>query len=530
MMSRGLIPQASGELHEVVATPPLDTAQTTSRGMAHRLALAADLAILGVAAFAVRWLGLTRQSLWLDEAYSVYLSAHRLPEIIGFTSGSDAHPPFYYIALHTWMVLFGSSMGAVRALSLVASVAALLMTYLVARVIASRRVALFASIMMTASAFQIWYAQEARMYALVTLATLIGFYGLAKAEQKGGLWAWVTYSVGILFALYLDYSAVYVMVGVVAWFIFVGRRKQGVILPFVLSTLGIAVGYLPWVPSFFEQMRSVNGLIAWIDGSSGIGAINVLTDFFFNLSNLNEPSTTTLGIVAAGLSLAVTAFALWTPRYHAAYPLLAFWVCAPLGLGLLSEFYNHPITIARTLMVVEPELFLLIALAIEELVVHWDSVAARVELALTSLLLIALLAGNVGAVARANTSIVKENWSGAASYVASRQQSGDLILFNAFFTQMPFDYYYHQREQSTEQVVVERGYQLQESLLYANLAQGGAGLTANSELQRYGRVWLIVSHAPSVKAAIPTELSSNYELIAQQQFVGITVLLYQTTA
>lgn len=530
MVSRSLVPQTSGELRKVVKAPVTDAEHTASPHSALRLAIVADLVVVGSLALAARWFGLTRQSLWLDEAYSVYLSAHRLPEIIGFTSGSDAHPPFYYILLHTWMALFGSTVGAVRTLSLVASIAAILMTYMVANILASRRVALIASIMMAVSAFQIWYAQEARMYALVTLATLIGFYGLVKAQQRGGLGAWATYSAGMLFALYLDYSAVYVMVGVVAWFIFVGRRKQGVGLPFVLSTLGIAVGYLPWVPSFFEQMRSVNGLIAWIDGSSGIGAINVLTDFFFNLSNLNEPSTTTLGILAAGLSLAVTAFALWTPRHHAAFAILAFWVCAPLGLGLISEFYNHPITIARTMMVVLPELFLLIALAIEDLVEHWSNVVARVELTLASLLLLALLTGNVVALVRADTTVSKEDWNGAASYVASRQQSGDLILFNAFFTQMPFDYYYHQQKQSTEQVVVERGYQLQESLLYANMAQGGQGLTTARELKSYGRVWLIVSHMPSLNAAIPAELSANYVLIAQKQLVGITVLLYQTSA
>lgn len=530
MMSRSLAPQARGEPREPEMSPTATVEHAATSHTALRLTIAADLVIIGALALAVRWIGLTRQSLWLDEAYSVYLSAHRLPEIIGFTSGSDAHPPFYYIVLHTWMALFGSSVGAVRALSIVASIAAALMTYMVANTLASRRVALMASIMMTISAFQIWYAQEARMYALVTLATLIGFYGLVKAQRSGGFWAWVTYSVGMLFALYLDYSAVYVMVGVVAWFTFVGRRKQGVSLPFILSTLGIAVGYLPWVPSFFEQMRSVNGLIAWIDGSSGIGAINVLTDFFFNLSNVNQPSTTTLGIIAAGLSLAVTAFALWTPRHHPAYAILAYWVCVPLGLGLLSEFYNHPITIARTMMVVLPELFILIALATEELAVHWSSVTARVELALVGLLLLALLAGNVGALTKANTTIVKEDWNGAASYVASRQQSGDLILFNAYFAQMPFDYYYHQKERSTEQLVAERGYRLQESLLYTNLAQGGQGLISTRELQSYGRVWLIVSHMPSLNSAIPAELSANYELVGQRQLVGITVLLYQTSA
>lgn len=528
MATSGAYPQSGSQ------TPASSIAQmgvgAARRLLASRVALAADLAVIGALALLARWLGIGRQSLWLDEAYSVFLSTHRLSTIFGFTAGSDAHPPLYYALLHTWMVLFGATPEAVRALSVVASVAATLTTYAVGRQIASRRVALLASAMMALSAFQVWYAQEARMYALVVLATLVGYAGLARALRGGGFWAWVTFAGGMVAALYLDYSAVYVMVGVVAWFAVVGRRRQGVSLPFLVSVVGVVLAYLPWLPSFFEQARNVNSLVAWIEGANGVGVINVLADFYFNLSNLSEPTTTTLGLVAVALSLGATTFALWASRRHAAYPLLAFWVCCPLALGLISEFYSHPITIARTMMVVQPELFLLLALAVDALASRWESMAARVKLVVAGVLLLALLAGNVAALARANTTTIKEDWSGAATYVASRQQPGDLILFNAYFTQMPFDYYYHQQPQGAESLVAERGYFMQESLLYTDLAQSGQGLNSASELLSYGRVWLIVSHAPSVEAAVPADLSAHYQLVSKHELVGITVLLYQTSA
>ena len=492
-----------------------------------RLIMAVELIVVGMLAFIVRWLGITRQSLWLDEAYSVYLSAHRLPQILGFTASSDAHPPLYYLLLHTWMTLFGPSALAVRGLSLLASVAAALMAYALGRVISSHRVALLTAVMMGLSSFQVWYAQEARMYALTALATLVALYGLARALRDGRARYWVTFVMGMLVALYLDYSAGYVLLGVIVWFALIGRRQRDVIVPFVASMVALLLGYAPWLPSFVQQIRGVASLTAWIGGASGAGIVNVLTDFFFNRSNLSEPTGTLVGWLATGVSLITVAFALWAPRRHPFYPLLALWVGCPLGLGLISEFYSHPITIARTMMVVQPELLLLLALAVDmQLTRYTPRFSARAGLFVTGLLLTALLVGNIGAQITANTATIKEDWHGAASFVAAHQQPGDLLLFNAYYGQMPFDYYYHQQAAGVEPVVMERGYLSEESLLYADLSQGGAGLRTAQELESYGRVWLIVSHAPSPGSAAPAFLTSNYHLVSEQRLVGVTVLLY----
>ncbi|HZC07742.1 MAG TPA: glycosyltransferase family 39 protein [Ktedonobacterales bacterium] len=510
------------QTYETDVTPPPGRSRVS-----HRATLVAELLVVSVAAIIVRSLGMGRQSLWLDEAYSVYLSSHRLPQILDFTASSDAHPPLYYLLLHIWMALFGPSALAVRELSLLASVAAALMTYFVGRVVGSHRAALLAALMMALSSFQIWYAQEARMYALTTLATLVALYGLTRALRDTRARYWTIFVTGMLAALYLDYSAGYVLFGVIVWFVVAGRRRVDIIVPFVASMLAVLIGYLPWLPSFLQQIRGVAGLTAWIGGASGTGLMSVLTDFFFNRSNLSEPSGTLIGWLATGVSLVAVAYALWAPRRHPGYPLLALWVACPLGLGLISEFYNHPITISRTMMVVLPELLLLLALAVDtQLATYAPGVSARIRLLMTGLLLSALLVGNIGAQISANTTTIKEDWHGAASLVASHQQPGDLILFNAYYAQMPFDYYYHQQAASAEHVVVERGYLTEESLLYADFSQGGAGLRTAQELQSYARVWLIISHAPSPGSATPTIMATHYHLVSEQRLVGVTVLLY----
>ena len=119
--------------------------------------------------------------------------------------------------------------------------------------------------------------------------------------------------------------------------------------------------------------------------------------------------------------------------------------------------------------------------------------------------------------------------------MAAHRQSGDLVLFNAYFTQMSFDYYFLadvHADRSLREPVTERGYQTEESLLFANLAPPSPGIQSGPELAGYARVWLVLSHvdARTAGAAVPPWLAQHYHLVRQQHFVGVTVQLYHVSA
>jgi len=48
-------------------------------------------------------------------------------------AAADVHPPFYYVLLHYWITVFGTSESAVRLLSALFGVLAIPMIYLVSR-------------------------------------------------------------------------------------------------------------------------------------------------------------------------------------------------------------------------------------------------------------------------------------------------------------------------------------------------------------------------------------------------------------
>lgn len=490
-----------------------------------RVVPAAALAIVSVGAI-LRLIGITHQSLWLDEAFSAYLAAHRFPEILAFVSGSDAHPPLYYLLLHVWLI-FGPSVLALRLLSAIASIASLLPMYWLGRRVANQRVALLATTLMTFSAFQVWYAQEVRMYALTTLAITLAMYAFVRAWQEAEFGFWVLFTCSMLVAFYLDYSALYVYSALVIWFALVGWRNVRMRRSFVLSGLVLFLGYLPWLPVLWQQLFVGGGVLAWIGGANGSGLMGVLADLFFNRSNLLQPDAGPSAMLANTLSLVLLAAALWLPRRASVYPFLAIWLCWPLLLGIIAGWLNHPILIARTMMVVQPALFLLLALAAE---VYWPRRRTS-RLPWSRLMALGLCIGiflttNTVAQAAGWRTTLKEDWRGAARLVATNQQPGDLVLFNAYFTQMPFDYYFHQ-DSGPQTAVNERGFQTDEALLFANLIPPGSSLRSAADVSGYAHVWLILSHSGTPDDAFLPRLSSHYVAVRQWRYPGIIVQLFQ---
>src|ERR1035441_5920837 len=57
---------------------------------------------------------------WMDEAITTGVSLHSLSAIPGVLR-HDGNPPLYYMTLHIWMSLFGSSETATHSLSLLRS-------------------------------------------------------------------------------------------------------------------------------------------------------------------------------------------------------------------------------------------------------------------------------------------------------------------------------------------------------------------------------------------------------------------------
>lgn len=191
--------------------------------------------------------------LWLDEAQSVAIARLPLPELFAALE-EDGSPPLYYLVLHVWTALFGTSATAVRTLSAVASVLTLPVAWHVARRLAGRRTAVALVVLLATSPFLIRYASETRMYALLVLLTVLGIGAGAAVVRRPGVGPVLRFGAvtGALLLTHVWAFHVVAATGVLALAALPFRRRAA-----LRVLAGLALGGLlfsPWLLSFLVQL------------------------------------------------------------------------------------------------------------------------------------------------------------------------------------------------------------------------------------------------------------------------------------
>ena len=221
--------------------------------------LVLSVLMLTLAAFLLRAYRIDWQSLWLDENFTMLVSTQDLAAITRITSG-DVHPPLYYFLLHYWTLPAGLSEYSLRFPSLFFSVLTVPLAWKTASLLVGRRAALLTTLLMAIAPFQVYYAQEARMYSLLTLLSLASTYAMARVagfratelgQARQTRREWVPWSVlvlssaGLLYAHYFGFLVLLFQNTVV----FLTRiTKKGFLIRWCLSQVAVAALFAPWIP------------------------------------------------------------------------------------------------------------------------------------------------------------------------------------------------------------------------------------------------------------------------------------------
>jgi uncharacterized membrane protein len=128
----------------------------------------------------LRFFLLADKSLWLDEGYSLYYSdGASLQAIIAklvTTDTGDRFQPFYYLLLHFWRQVFGSSEFAVRSLSALLGVGAIVVLGTTAWQLYGRKHALWLTLFLALSSYGVYYSQQTRAYTLLIFLAALQLY------------------------------------------------------------------------------------------------------------------------------------------------------------------------------------------------------------------------------------------------------------------------------------------------------------------------------------------------------------------
>ena len=376
------------------------------------------LGVVAALAAALRWFRIDAQSLWYDEGISAHQLTRSFPEILR-AAALDTHPPLYYWTLKAWGDTLGASELGLRSLSAACGLLAVVLTWLIGRRLFGTLAATLAALLLAVAPLAVYYSQEVRMYAQVTALGLLAVYAYTRR------WPWL-YALAGIATLYTQYLGAAMLIAInihaVLWWRSQTRREW---LAWLGANAAIAVGFLPWLPTFLDQQshalntspRTVTGLA--LDSLTAYGGGIVHGDIF-------------VATGAALVALAVLGTVLWRDRRAASLGLLIWLIplALVLSLGLRSGLFE-----LRYLVLSLPGLALLAAAGIVRL--------ARHPIAVGVVGLVALVPAALGLSAQYfDPTLARDDYRGLVASIEADSRPTDVVVLSAPNQVEVFGYYY----------------------------------------------------------------------------------------
>jgi mannosyltransferase len=533
----------------------------------------------------LRFFLLGSKGMWLDETVSVWLANHSVVEMLQWIVKIDQNPPLYYLLLHYWIALNGDTPYYARLLSALLGAGTIPVIYLIGKRISGAVVGLAAAMFMALSLFNIYYAQETRMYTLLTFNAALAIYALVRlltdsrsvrpigsqfleylhawrtsgppepdtqsdfyykerTRNQTGWRAWISrhrwlpiqaIETDLAWVALIVFSAATLLSHNTAVFLFLATNIF--VLGLMLFQRIKKSGPPPALqaPSFGNWVKAQIGifflwspwLLVFIKQASRVDQ-----EFWIPKPSWDGVTQTLRALLNPSAPIQASQVMTWVLCGVLCFGVMYFrkklsiflFLAALFAIPVLGELIvsiRRPIFMDRTLIWITIPMFLVLAAGIAQLRFRALIVLALIIFATNYL----FSAGDYYRFTQ------KEDWSDPAGYVAYYLEKDDLILFNSAMVQIPFDYYFKAYEIKYYFQVEKRGVpDMFESGITEPVMTNGELPRLNSLLSGRKRVWLVYSHDSYTDPTglIPQTLASQMKLMRTRDFYGVKVMLYET--
>jgi len=381
----------------------------------------------------IRLIDIGAKPLWLDETITIRQADQAIGTTLQFLE-NDSHFPLYVALMNLWVHLFGSGEIIVRLPSLIFSVISIYVIYLLGSAVYSRRVGLISAVLLCISSSAVYYAQEARLYSLFLLLTMLSTYFYLRIVDKPGKSDYCLY---ILFTSMMIYTHIFSFITFTlqsGYYLYLHRLDRKKILAWFGIIAAELALFLPWMHMLIQQIH-YNRLIDWIpqptpallagtvDTLSGnpILAILIVGIAIFlayrsklcknNLHRSNNRRDASLGRYTVMLLLFLVTPILLVYVFSSVSTHLFF----PKYFFFLSGFFL--IICAYLLDRIKRRSVLLIVLGI-------------------------LLATSLARIIIEYNAPDKQDWRGTAEFLRENVKQGEYIIVHPYYYDDPFAYYY----------------------------------------------------------------------------------------
>ncbi len=379
------------------------------------------------AAFLLRFAGIWIPQLWYDENFTLILARLPFDRMIAATAG-DVHPPLWYLIEWTFIRLFPDPLLLPAwTLRIPAFACSLFAFVFCARVLNEfdipERVKFAALLLMAVLPMQLWYAQEARMYALLELEVILALLFALRGNFIGLFLS----SFAMLYTQ--NYSVFYLAsIGLVILLIDDWRSTRNRLRILITAYSLSAVAFLPWALVVSKQMSTISGRY-WIQEQNIGDALNTIYKLFW------ASSMPGFGLLSALLvtfmAVTVGVIHLLKSKHPSRWTILVM-AFGPLVMAWIASLLWQPILLFRPLIGVTPFLYLASVWWVDELFAA-NQIKSWREAVIASALIAPIFVSGVGGYYK-NIPAMKNDGAvspliDALDYVKANWQNGDVLYY-----------------------------------------------------------------------------------------------------
>jgi len=408
----------------------------------HRILLL--LSIILIISIFLRFYDLGTESIWLDEAASIKESSLTLQGIADHTN----QPPLYFLLLRVWISLFGTSEIALRSLSAIFGIFAVLIIYLVGKSLFNDRVGLIGAFLSSFAFFPIHYSQDARAYSLLLLLSLLSYWFFIKLIKKDYYLNYLAYFISSILLAYTHFYGLFIIASQFIFFLVFFKKYKAQGWKYLTTILALIIALIPFVLLLKHKITVIAGTGFWIpkpDFSTLLDTLVIFSSFgstryvVFIIFILLAISGIFI-IKQSGRKLARGQLKKHKDKLEQQTQLgssetiamLILWLFTPILIPFIESQFMTPIYQSKYAVGAFPAFSILVANGLSRIKWRWG---------FYSILILIVILSSIGLQTYYKYP-VKEQWREVAQLIDSNSKSDDIILVSEGYYLSPFNYYY----------------------------------------------------------------------------------------
>ena len=498
------------------------------------------LVVILLLAFALRLSRLEERGIWYDDAFSIFLAERRVEDIVLGTT-ADTMPPLYYVLLHFWMCL-GEELFILRFLSVTLSLLIIPLTYLVASKLFGAHAGLYSAFFAAISPFQIYHAQELRMYGLLCLTGLAYVYSFSTiwlrrrpgsaaetpsshSSTVGLEWrSWIALIVTGALNMYAHNLAFLTLV--VPNLVAIINNDLRLLKRLILAQTAILVLFAPWLLLLPQQLAKIQRAF-WTPRPGLVEVIQTLMAFTFNqpLPSWLFPLALYAGVAIFSLIAYETAREL-KGKSPPSILFILLLILIPPAIMFCVSYLMRPIYVPRGVIVSSVACYILAAKVLAK--IRRPVLVVGVMTPVVALTVVAL------SYYYYYDEFPRSPFKETMAYLRQEKLEGDAVVHDNKLSYFPSHYYYRELEQY---FIADVPGSPNDTLAPDTMqAMGIYPTTLQQAIENHERFWLVVFQRALDEAEEVGEPNANkawldnrYRLTSTQEYNDLNIYLYESS-